>query len=283
MLRSVLIATAAASAIAALAASLALSATSVGASPESTPDPNTIFRRAAAVARENPEPDYAVYDMHEIFIHHGRQFTYDYHVWYRTSDGKALMQNTVSDWRGGHEQHFGYPFPFAPDINFLLNQTPPPTMAPPTIAYPSPAAGKTSPPLIGVQAVTANRFYNLSLSGVEDYQGRPVYHLSLTPLPSVSEKDHPLKDLWVDTQTFQVWKAHADASGSQGVLSGEIGGIAEFEPVNGYWLLSHVTGYGKGHALIISDSGQYEYYFSGYDFPNSLPNWYFDPDLFRHH
>ncbi len=284
MLRSALICATLAAGIAAAGAFAIRPPTSAMAAPAPAPDANTIFRQAAAVARANPEPPYAVYDMHEIFIHHGKQFTYDYHVWYRTDDGKALMQNVAKDWRGGHEQHFGYPFPFAPDINFLLNQTPPPAPAPPAIATPSPAAsGATSPPLIAVQAVTANRFYNLSFVGVEDYQGHPVYHLALAPLPSVSEKDHPLKDLWVDTSTFEVWKARADASGTQGVLSGEIGGTAEFEPVNGYWLLSHVTGYGKGHALIISDSGQYEYYFSGYDFPISLPDWYFDPDLFRHH
>ena len=274
----------AAALMAAIATLLASQSAPVAADAPPSPDPLAIFRQAAAVARGNPDPPYFVYDMHEIFIHHGRQFTYDYHVWYRSSDGKALMQNNARDWHGGHEQHFGYPFPFAPDINFLLNQTPPPTLPPPVLAVPSPSAtGKTPPPLMGIQNVTASRYYNVTLAGVEDYQGHSVYHLSLLPLPSVTEKDHPLKDLWVDTKSFQVWKAHADATGSMGPLTGEIGGVAEFEPVNGYWLLSHVTGYGKGHALIISDSGQYEYYFSGYDFPNTLPDWYFDPDLFRHH
>lgn len=267
----------------ATAAALALCVAAVVAAAAPQPDALTILRRAEAVARANPDPQYIVYNMHEIFIHHGKQYTYDYHVWYR-SDGKGLMQNALPNRRGGHEQFFGYPFPFAPDINILLYATPAPTLAPPVIALPSPGpGGKSPPPLISVQAVTANRYYSVALVGLEDYQGHSVYHLSLTPQPTVKEKDHPWKDLWVDSQTFEVWKAHADASGSLGILTGEIGGTAEFQPVNGYWLLSHVTGYGKGHAVIISDSGQYEYYFSGFDFPNTLPDWYFDPEQFRHH
>jgi len=267
----------------AAAAAIALSSFVAIADPTPAPDALTILRRAEAAARTNADPPYTVYDMHEIFIHHGRQFTYDYHVWYR-SDGKGLMQNAVADRNGHKEQHFGYPFPFAPDINILLYATPPPTPMPVVITAPSPdSSGHTSPPVIGVQAVTANRFYSVSLAGVEDYQGHSVYHLSLLPQPNVDEKAHPWKDLWVDAQTFEVWKAHARASGTKGPLSGAIEGTAEFEPVNGFWLLSHVTGYGEGHLGFISDSGQYEYYFSGFDFPDSLPDWYFDPDKFRHH
>jgi hypothetical protein len=252
--------------------------------PSPTPDAVTILRKAEQAARGNLDPPYIVYDMHEIFIHHGHQFTYDYHVWYRTSDGQALMQNFIGDRQGHHEQHFGYPFPFAPDVNILLGATPPPSPAPTQIVIPAPGtSGASAPPLIGVTAVTANRFYSVTLVGLEDYQGHPVYHLALTPLPTVSERDHPWKDLWVDTQTFESWKTHARASGTEGPMTGEIEGTAEFEPVNGYWLLAHVTGYGEGHVAFISDSGQYEYYFSGFDFPNTLPDWYFDPDLFRHH
>lgn len=248
-----------------------------------SPDVLNILRRAESAARANADPPYLVYDMHEIFIHHGKQSAYDYHVWYR-QDGKGLMQGATTDRNGHHEQRFGYPFPVAPDVNILLYATPPPTPAPVVIAIPTPgASGRTSPPLMSVQAVTANRFYSVTFAGVEDYQGHSVYHLSLLPAPNVDEKEHPWKDLWVDTQTFEVWKAHVKASGSKGPLTGAIEGTAEFEPVNGYWLVSHVTGSGEGHIGFISDSGQYEYYFSGYDFPNTLPDWYFDPDLFRHH
>jgi len=260
-----------------------LASTAVIADPTPTPDAVTILHKAEAAARANPDPPYTVYDMHEIFIHHGHQYAYDYHVWYR-SDGKALMQNVVADRSGHHEQHFGYPFPFAPDINILLYATPPPAAAPVVTATPAPAAsGATAPQLISVQAITANRFYTVTLVGLEDYQGHSVYHLALTPGPNVDQKAHPWRDLWVDTQTFEVWKAHAYGCCSIGLATGTIEGTAEFEPVGQYWLLAHASGYGEGHIAFISDSGQYEYFFSGFDFPASLPDWYFDPDLFRHH
>jgi hypothetical protein len=260
-----------------------IAAGAVTADPTPTPDALTVLRKAEAVARANPDPAYTVYDMHEIFIHHGRQFTYDYHVWYR-SDGHALMQNVATDRSGHHEQHFGYPFPFAPDINILLYATPAPTTAPHVVVTPTPnASGSTSPPLISVQAITASRYYTVTLVGLEDYQGHSVYHLALQPLPNVDERSHPWKDLWVDAQTFEVWKAHARAAGTNGLLSGSIEGTAEFEPVGAFWLLAHASGSGEGRMGFVSDSGQYEYFFSGFDFPDSLPDWYFDPDLFRHH
>jgi len=255
----------------------------VTADPAPAPDALTVLRKAEAAARANPDPEFTVYDMHEIFIHHGHQFTYDYHVWYR-SDGKALMQNVVADRAGHHEQRFGYPFPFAPDVNILLGSTPPPTATPIVVATPTPSvSGRTPPPVISVQAITANRYYTVTLVGTEEYQGHSVYHLALLPLPNVDEKSHPWKDLWVDSQTFEVWKAHARAGGTSGPLTGVIEGTAEFEPVGQYWMLAHASGYGQGHALIISDSGQYEFFYSGFDFPDSLPDWYFDPNLFRHH
>lgn len=260
-----------------------LASAAVIADPTPAPDALTVLRKAEAAARANPDPPFIVYDMHEIFIHHGRQFTYDYHVWYRT-DGHALMQNVLTDRNGHHEQHFGYPFPFAPDINILLYATPAPTAAPLVVATPTPApSGHTSPPLISIQAITASRYYTVSLIGLEDYQGHSVYHLGLTPLPGIDQKAHPWRDLWVDAQTYEVWKAHALGCCSIGLATGTIEGTAEFEPVGPYWLLAHASGYGQGHIAFISDSGQYEYFFSGFDFPETLPDWYFDPDLFRHH
>src|SRR5579864_9008080 len=178
-------------------------------------DAVTVLRNAENATRANLDPQYIVYDMHEIFVHHGRQYTFDYHVWYR-SDGKGLMQNVQADRHGHHEQIFGYPQPSAPDQNFLLYATPPPTPAPPQIVVPTPrASGATPPAIINIEPVTANRFYHVDMAGLEDYQGHSVYHLTLVPLPNVNERDHPWKDLWVDSQTFEVWKAHAKASGTK--------------------------------------------------------------------
>ncbi len=253
----------------------------IAAAPPGLPTADSIFSRAADVARHNADPPFLTYMMHEVFVHHGKRTEYDYRVWYR-NDGKGLMQNFVSNRRHGTETIFGYPFPFSPDVNFLLNATPEPrTAPPPPVGTPIPeAAGNKAPPLLDVQKVVADRNYGVVLTGVEDYHGRGVYHLMLRALRN--ERDHPLKELWVDRETFEVWKARAGASGSKGPAVGSISGDAEFAPVGKYWLVSRASGDGQLHFGFISDSGHYEYIFSNFGFPNSLPDWYFDPEAFRH-
>ncbi|MBC5823230.1 MAG: hypothetical protein GIW99_12480 [Candidatus Eremiobacteraeota bacterium] len=251
--------------------------------PPGVPSADSIFLRAAQTARANPYPPYLTYVMHEVFVHHGKRVDYDYRVWYRGNDGKALMQNLGRSRRGGSETFFGYPFPFSPDVNFLLNATPEPASPPPPpVGSPVPtASGAKSPHLLDVEAVVSNRNYDVSLAGVEDYAGHPVYHLTLRAIRD--ERAHPLKNVWVDRSTFQVWKAQAGASGNKGPAAGFISGQAEFGPVGPYWLVRLASGDGQLRFGFLSDSGHYEYVFSDLGFPPSLPDWYFDSKQFARH
>jgi len=224
------------------------------------------------------DPPYIVYKMHEIFVHHGKPHTYDYQVWYR-SDGKGLMQNMAPGRRGKNETFFGYPFPSAPDNNILLYATPPPVSTPPPPVG-SPAPGNTAP-VISHEHVSGDRYYVVSLAGLERYQDRTVYHLMLRAVSD--EQRHPWKDLWVDMDTYQVWKAHGDAGGSSGPLSGHATVDVEFAPTGNYWMVKQVMADGQGRFGFISDSGHYEYYFSDFGFPNTLPDWYFNEAEFDKH
>jgi len=248
-------------------------------SPQSTLTPDDIFHKAIAATRNNPDPPYITYMMHEIFVHHGRTFTYDYRVWYRT-DGKGLMQSASPTRNGQAETRFGYPFPSAPDNNILLYATPPPPSSPPPGPIGTPAPG-TAPPLLGVQPIVADRYYDVSLLGLEDYEGHPVYHLGLRAVRD--EDQHPWKDLWIDVRSFEVWKAHASASGRRGPMTGSIDFSVVFAPVGPYWMVASAVGDGEGHFGFIGDSGHYEYAFSDFGFPATLPDWFFDPKAFYHH
>jgi len=132
-----------------------------------------------------------------------------------------------------------------------------------------------------VEPVRSDRYYDVSLVGLEDYQGRRVYHLALRAVRD--EQAHPWKDLWIDVSSFQVWKAHANASGSKGPGHGSVDATAEFEQVGPYWLLARATGDGEVHIGFISDSGHYEYTFSDFGFPTSIPDWFFDEKAFKRH
>jgi hypothetical protein len=255
----------------------------VSPSPSPSPpvmSPDDIFHRAQKVADANPRPRYMTYQMHEVFVHHGRRFEYDYRVWYR-SDGKGLMQNMSPGRHGSTETFYGYPFPFSPDTNILLNATPPPSPGPP----PPPVGGLkipgTPPPILTVESVLSDRYYDVSIVGIEDYRGHPTYHLGLRPVRD--EEHHPWKDLWIDVSTFEVWKAHASASGRRGPGAGTIDGEADFSPVGSYWMVANASGDGQVRIGFISDSGHYEYAFSGFSFPDFIPDWYFDEKAFKRH
>ena len=244
--------------------------------PELTAD--EILERTEDAVRANPDPPYIYYKMHEIFVHHGKTYQFDYQVWYR-SDGKGLMQNMVPNRNGTYETFFGYPFPSAPDNNILLYATPAPVVTPPPPAG-SPVPG-VSAPLLFSEPVYGSRYYDVTLSGVEDYQGRQVYHLLLRAIRDPQR--HPWTQLWVDTRTFEVWKAHADATGRAGPLTGRVVADVEFAPVGNYWLVKQASADAQGHVTIFSDSGHYEYYFSDFGFPNTLPDWYFDEAAYGRH
>ena len=242
-----------------------------------------IFSTAQKVARDNPDPPFMTYQMHEIFVHHGKPFNYDYRVWYR-SDGKGMMQDMAPSRTGGHDPRFGYPFPVAPDDNILLYATPAPrsTVPPPVGGPQTLPSGAPTPAVLGVVGVTADRYYRVWFVGMEDFDGHHTYHIGMQSLVD-GDRDHPWKDMWVDTQTFEVWRAHASGSGSQGPAKGSIDADVWFGPVGAYWLITRAQGDGAVRLAFLSDSGHYEYYFSDYGFPNTLPDWYFDPALFKHH
>jgi hypothetical protein len=240
-----------------------------------------IMINAEKATRAHPHPYYITYQMHEIFDHHWQREIDDYRVWYR-GDGKGLMQSINKDHFGRADTYFGYPFPSAPDNDILLYATPDPQLTPPPTTSPGALpSGATAPPVISIQPVVGDRYYSVKLVAIEDYNGKPVYHLAMHALRD--ERAHPWKDLWIDTTSFDVWRAHAHASGSKGPGVGTLDATVEFEQVGQFWLVAHAIGDGEVHVGPFGDSGHYEYTFHDFGFPASIPDWYFDPKAFKQH
>jgi hypothetical protein len=240
-----------------------------------------IMINAEKATRLHAKPNFITYQMHEVFVHHGSRQEFDYRIWYRY-DGAGLMQLTSKDRYGRAETHFGYPFPSSPDNDILLYATPDPALTPPPTLPPTPlVSGATMPPVINREPVVGDRYYSVKLAGVEIYNAKPVYHLTMHALRD--ERAHPWKDLWIDMTTFDVWKAHANASGSQGPAQGNLDATVEFAPVGQYWLVQTAVGDGALHLGPFGDSGHYEYEFYDFGFPASIPDWYFDPKQFKKH
>ncbi len=280
----------------AVLAALALLAAAPSPSPSPTPTPtptpppatadltaDQILIKAQQTTRQHTFPAFVTYQMHEVFDHRGQREEDDYRVWYR-GDGQGLMQNLSKDHFGRAETYFGRPFPIEPVANIILYATPAPLPPPPPPPSPSPLpSGQTAPPVLTTQSVVGDRYYTVQLAGLEIYDGHAVFHLTMQAL--TDEREHPLKDLWVDIATFEVWKAHVAAGGTKGAMTGSVDATSEFEPVSGYWVIKHMVADGEGHIGIrlIGDSAHYEYTFSAFGFPPYVPDWYFDKQKFRHH
>lgn len=130
--------------------------------------------------------------------------------------------------KGNYSQPFGVP-EISPMYTFGLTPRKP-------AAFPG---MRTPEPIIDIKQlgriVTVGRFYDVSLLGIEPYHSRLTYHLKLVPL------DRPdfyrLREVWVDTQAFVIWKLR-----SQGIFdSGPATTVpwdAEYTVVDGHWFMA---------------------------------------------
>jgi hypothetical protein len=98
-----------------------------------------------------------------------------------------------------------------------------PNNVPSTLATPPPpenfAADPFGPKSIASVVVT-DRAYTVTLAGVEKFGDASVYHMHLEPnyLPEA----HPLRDLWIDTTSFQVLQLTYARHAESGVPSGTV-------------------------------------------------------------
>lgn len=124
--------------------------------------------------------------------------------------------------------------------------------------------------------------YALDLTGIEAVDGHDAYHLRLRPLSDPER--HNLRDLWVDTGTFDVWKAHFAGKypalvpyGNSPLVPSDI--TAVFKPMLPYWIvygLEWSYDYDGSHLEFATNIGAIA-------FPNVLPDWLFDSAAYARH
>jgi hypothetical protein len=149
---------------------------------------------------------------------------------------------------------------------------------PSSIATPAPlppnfAPDPLAPKLIAAVTV-ADRSYDVELASEERVGAHWCYHLKLRPL--FAPEQHPLRDLWVDTASFEVielaYARRASSDSAEGLV------YYRFEPVgdNRLWTIVHIEAElpvaGKRPARPSSD-------LSTIAFPTDAPDWYFDASL----
>ena len=128
----------------------------------------------------------------------------------------------------------------------------------------------------------ANPSYDIRFLGIDSLtRGGSAYHLSLRP--RLNPTTHNLRDLWINTQTDDILRAVIE-----GLYRPDYNSVAtdtfvteDFGHVGKYWLMiHHVWTYQAPFS-----PARYQYDATGVtmEFPESLPDWFFDSKLFAQH
>ncbi len=123
------------------------------------------------------------------------------------------------------------------------------------------------------------RFTRSGALPIEDVDGHRVYHLQLGP--RTDPQRHNLRDLWIDVDTYDLWKAHfvgtyrptPDAPLSATDVT------VNFRNVAGFWVVAHaVWTWDDAPVSFIFDVTNDEL-----GLPDSLPDWLFDAKQYQLH
>ncbi|MBV8530911.1 MAG: hypothetical protein JO104_06305 [Candidatus Eremiobacteraeota bacterium] len=114
---------------------------------------------------------------------------------------------------------------------------------------------------------------------IEIVDGHPTYHLELHPR-SEPEK-HNLRDLWVDTQTFDLWKARfvGTYTPGPGAPISPTDATVYFRNVLGCWVVAHAIWTYQDSPM----SFEFDVRDDEIGLPTTLPDWLFDAAEYRKH
>ncbi len=204
----------------------------------------------------------------EVKLVHANE-TSNYRVWYRSKDQRALVQDSAT-----HKAYIGEA-PFQPETDHLLGEShasPSPSPAPSTNASSTTTA---SGQVLSAITVNGSSHYIVTLVGIENRQGFPVYHLHLRAIRDAV--DYPLTDLWVDTTDYRVRAVHGEVTIRAVAAEIGVGVDADFSPLDDYWLVSSIDFTMKGYLMLWHANTATSMHTHIVSAPESLPAAYFTP------
>lgn len=168
--------------------------------------------------------------------------------------------------KGNYSQPFGVP-EISPAYAFgLLPRTP---AVFPGVRTPEPEIDVKT--LGRIQSVA--RDYDATLLGVEQYHSRWVYHLKLTPL--ARPDFYRVREVWVDTQAFVIWKLRSSGIFESGPAT-TVPWDVEYTIADGHWLMASEytdSTIRTGGFLANTPTVNYDgvaYTFSDFDYPTDV-------------
>ena len=238
-------------------------------SPAATSQPNEILFKALARLRSYGTPPYVVYVIEENGAYRRVAFR-----------GADEMMNDVALPAGATLPNARIYRAFVGPLSRSVHEA---------IATPSPAGtttsplpNATSPALAGNDlestlktiAVVSSRghLYDVMTTGIETMNGHSVYHIALHPRRDPEE--NKIRDLWIDTSTYDVVRADYVQAPDIQIVGGEADLTVDFMTVGNYriaasWMaVYHAPGMRTGvyRQLRVVKMA----------FPQTLPDWLFD-------
>lgn len=130
--------------------------------------------------------------------------------------------------KGNHSEPFGVP-EMSPAYTFGL-------LPPKPVQFPGRQRFQYDPDVKSLgRVLTIARNYDATLLGVEQYRSRFVYHLKLTPIDN--PETFRLRELWVDTQAFVIWKLRTAGIFPEGPAT-TIPWEVNYTVVDGHWFIA---------------------------------------------
>lgn len=288
--------------IAALFAAIALASPSPSPASTSTPSPQEIFDRTFARLASYPVAPFALVVLKDTFHAapmvpggQGGDGQYPGRYAFRTSD---RSENAAPFIPGSKTLPAANVYRDQPRGPFLWqiraqtfrapNETPAPEQSPAREQSTQRDAGE--PPLpdvpeplktIGHVVAYAPRKYTPTNDGIVMVNGRPAYHLTLTP--TSDPRLHNLREIWVDPMTFDLLKARYDGTYHPfpGTADSASEFVSEFKAVGPYWIEVHVQWNWTDFRDSLSWNFDRETF--AIMFPDSLPDWVFDQKEYDRH
>lgn len=114
------------------------------------------------------------------------------------------------------------------------------------MAAPAPAPAATNLPVIAAVHATMRYPYDVSFVGIESIADRTAYHLQLDPR---QERDaYPLREIWIDTSTYDVLQVVAQQFEHIGPIAIPYRVSARYAQQGPYWLIAHAEAGATIHA-----------------------------------
>jgi hypothetical protein len=244
-------------------------------------DGDKLFARAKRFFRAQRRPPFTVYSIERKSKLDGFSDglnSYTLRIWYRASDGAALSRRIDTDPMGNLQY-------IEPKFNGAIDPGPPeadifalPAFVGPTAA-PAVAASGTPLPVIG--SVTASGEYDYKVVRVvpETMGKDDVYHLYLEPRRDPDR--NRLREIWIDRDTALLRRALANDRLYVGTeIIFDLFDI-RYGPVGSRWGIAQIDG--ASNALDDGSHDTVHYRFYDVTYPETLPDWYFQPAHYREH